>query len=110
MSVSIIVSSVSVSGDVAITGLNRPCSYRVEVSGSGSAGTLQVDSRYTLVLDRDETVLRYSLAIETTGALGMLGRPVIEPAVRLILGQFFGALGRELDHTRSREAGIATAP
>jgi hypothetical protein len=36
------------------------------------------------------------LEIETTGALGMLGAPIIEPAAKLIVGQFLGAMAKQL--------------
>ena len=39
LAVNLVISSVTVGGDVAITDRDRPKSYRVEVSGSGSATT-----------------------------------------------------------------------
>ena len=38
----------------------------------------------------------YALEITADGALGMLGAPVIEPAAKMIMGQFWGALEKQI--------------
>lgn len=96
MALNVIAFSVTVSGDVAITDRVRPESYRVEVFGSGSAGSLRVNGRFVLGDEGPRSRLRYQLTIETTGTLGMLGAPIIEPAAKLILGQFFGAMANQV--------------
>ena len=99
LAVSLVISSVTVTGDVAITERERPSGYRIEVSGSGSAGSLHVDGRFRLEANGAKTLLRYQLAIEFTGALAVLGATIVEPAARLILGQFMGAMEKELVRT-----------
>jgi carbon monoxide dehydrogenase subunit G len=96
MAVNLVVASVTVGGDVVIRVVERPARYLVRVSGSGSAGSLAVEGKFGLEEINGGTLVRYSLEIETTGALGALGAPIIEPAAKLILSQFMGALGKQL--------------
>ena len=96
LAVNLVISSVTVAGDVAITERDRPNSYRVEVSGSGSAGSLHVDGRFALEAQDAGSMLRYALTIEFTGALAVLGAAVVDPAARAILTQFMSAMEKEV--------------
>ncbi|MFN0148957.1 MAG: CoxG family protein [Dehalococcoidia bacterium] len=97
LAVSIVVSTIRVSADVSLGEFDRPASYRLQASGSGSAGSLAIDGRFRLAPAPEGTLVNYTLAVETTGALSMLGGPIIEPTVKLIMGQTFGALDKELE-------------
>ena len=95
LTVSLIAFTAKVTGDVSITDRVAPDSYRVLVSGSGSLGSLNVDVKIRLTGDAPVRV-DYALEITADGALGMLGAPVIEPAAKMIMGQFWGALEKQI--------------
>ncbi len=96
LKVNVIAFDVTVSGDVVITDLKRPDSYRVLVSGSGSAGTLKADVRLVLTEKGTGSLLNYHLNLQLTGALALLGIAMIDPAVKMIMNQFLGSIEKEL--------------
>ncbi|MGE0572007.1 MAG: CoxG family protein [Dehalococcoidia bacterium] len=88
LSVNVIAFTATVSGDVTITDRVEPSSYRVLVTGSGSLGTLNIEARMRLADTPTGSSLSYDVDIEALGQLGMMAGPVLNPAARLILGQF----------------------
>ncbi len=95
LTVSLIAFTAKITGDVSITDRVAPDSYTVLVSGSGSLGSLKVDARMRLSGDAPVRI-DYTLTITADGALGMLGAPVIDPAAKMIMGQFWGALEKQI--------------
>lgn len=92
ITVSLIAFKATVSGDVTITERVPPESYLVKVTGSGSLGSLAVDAVMRLTGGYPSTKVDYELDIQTTGVLMTMGAPVIEPAAKMIMGQFMGSM------------------
>jgi carbon monoxide dehydrogenase subunit G len=92
LTVNLVAFQATVGGDVTITDRAPPDSYRVRVYGSGSAGSLEVGGVLRLAPDGSGSRLAYDLRIETTGALALMGSQVLEPAAKLIMGQFLSAM------------------
>ncbi len=96
LTLNLIAFSANVSGDVQFSAVQPPESYHVQVSGSGSLGSLDIGVDMALSEAGPDTVVRYSVEIEATGVLGAMGPVVIQPAAGTILGQFMGALEKEV--------------
>ena len=109
MKVNVIAFDVTVSGDVAITERNRPNSHKVIVTGNGSAGTLRVEVALALSGKDAGSLLKYHLAIQTTGPLSMLGFAVLDPAVKMIMNQFMGKLDEDLSAAQAQDPAPATS-
>jgi carbon monoxide dehydrogenase subunit G len=96
LTLNLIAFSASVGGDVAMTDRDPPNSYQVRVSGSGSAGSLDVNGTLALADEGPGTRVAYDLDIQLDGTLAMLGATVVEPAAKMIMGQFLGAMDRAI--------------
>ena len=88
LSLNVVAFTAMVSGEVTITDRVEPVSYRVLVTGTGSLGTLNIEARMCLADTPTGSSLSYDIDIEALGQLGMMAGPVLNPAARLILGQF----------------------
>jgi carbon monoxide dehydrogenase subunit G len=97
LKVSVVVSTVTVSGEIKTVEEVAPERYRVQVSGSGSAGSLSVDARFALAENGPAaTLVRYDLRVETTGALSALGSQILEPIAKMIMAQYMGSVEKEI--------------
>ncbi|MCA9829413.1 MAG: SRPBCC domain-containing protein [Dehalococcoidia bacterium] len=88
LSLNVIAFTATVSGEVTITDQVEPVSYRVLVTGTGSLGTLNIEAQMHLTDMPTGSRLTYDIDIEALGQLGMMAAPVLNPAAKIILGQF----------------------
>jgi carbon monoxide dehydrogenase subunit G len=79
-------------GKVKIHSQDEPNSYRMAVEGKGPAGQITGDAVMELVSDGDGTLVNWSGNANVRGTLARVGGRVMQPAAKMIVGQFFGCL------------------
>jgi len=79
-------------GRVKISDKEEPERYRMLVEGKGPAGQVSGEGTLELVADGDTTIVRYSGKANVRGTLARVGARVMQPAARMIVGQFFNCL------------------
>ena len=80
-------------GRVKISDKQEPASYRMLVEGKGSAGQVAGEGRLELIDEGGTTRVRYSGTANVRGTLARVGARVMQPAAKMIVGQFFNCLG-----------------
>ena len=84
-------------GRVRIADKNEPSSYRMHVEGKGPAGQIGGVATMELVEDGDGTLVRWSGDANVRGTLARVGGRVMQPAAKMIVGQFFNCLEGKLE-------------
>jgi len=79
-------------GRVKIEDKDEPNSYRMVVEGKGPAGQISGDAKMVLVEDGDGTLVQWSGNANVRGTLARVGGRVMQPAAKMIVGQFFDCL------------------
>jgi carbon monoxide dehydrogenase subunit G len=79
-------------GKVRILDKVEPSSYRMEVEGSGPQGQVSGSGTLELVMQDQQTTVRYNGEANIRGTIARVGARMIQPAARQIVGQFFGCL------------------
>jgi uncharacterized protein len=84
-------------GRVRIADKDEPNSYRMHVEGKGPAGQIGGEAMMELVDDGDGTIVRWSGNANVRGTLARVGGRVMQPAAKMIVGQFFNCLEGKLE-------------
>lgn len=79
-------------GKVKIHSKDEPNSYKMTVEGKGPAGQISGDATMELVADGDGTMVNWSGVANVRGTLARVGGRVMQPAAKMIVGQFFNCL------------------
>jgi carbon monoxide dehydrogenase subunit G len=79
-------------GRVKIEDKDAPASYRMVVEGKGPAGQISGTARIDLADDGDGTRVNWSGTANVRGTLARVGGRVMQPAAKMIVGQFFNCL------------------
>jgi carbon monoxide dehydrogenase subunit G len=79
-------------GRVKIEDKNEPDSYRMAVEGKGPAGQISGTARIELSDEGGGTLVNWSGTANVRGTLARVGGRVMQPAARMIVGQFFNCL------------------
>jgi carbon monoxide dehydrogenase subunit G len=79
-------------GRVKITDKDEPNAYSMAVEGKGPAGQISGTARIALSEDGDGTRVDYSGNANVRGTLARVGGRVMQPAAKMIVGQFFNCL------------------
>jgi carbon monoxide dehydrogenase subunit G len=79
-------------GKVKIHSKDEPSSYQMTVEGKGPAGQISGDATIALVADGADTVVNWSGNANVRGTLARVGGRVMQPAAKMIVGQFFNCL------------------
>ena len=79
-------------GKVKILDKVEPVSYRMEVEGSGPQGQVSGSGTLELIMQDNQTTVRYTGDANIRGTMARVGARMIQPAARQIVGQFFGCL------------------
>jgi carbon monoxide dehydrogenase subunit G len=79
-------------GKVKILDKVEPSSYRMEVEGSGPQGQVSGSGTLELIMQDNQTTVRYNGEANIRGTIARVGARMIQPAARQIVGQFFGCL------------------
>ena len=84
-------------GRVKIQDKDEPNSYRMAVEGKGPAGQISGDAQMTLAEDGDGTIVHWAGKANVRGTLARVGGRVMQPAAKMIVGQFFNCLETKAD-------------
>jgi len=76
-------------GKVKITDKVEPSSYSMSVEGSGPQGQVSGVGALELIDQGETTVVRYKGDANIRGTLARVGARVVQPAAKMIVGQFF---------------------
>lgn len=77
-------------GNVTLSDLNPPESYRISGEGKGgAAGFAKGGATVTLVEDGDATVLKYDIDADVGGKLAQIGGRLLEGTSKKLAGEFF---------------------
>lgn len=107
--------SAKFSGDVTLTDLNPPDSYRIEGKGSGGiAGRASGGANVVLEDETDEeegpgTRLTYDVDATVSGRIAQLGQRLIDATAAKLSGQFFDAFEAEFRPEEADDAAGAEA-
>ena len=84
-------------GRVKIVDKDEPSSYRMVVEGKGPAGQISGDAIMRLDDDGDGTRVNWTGNANVRGTLARVGGRVMQPAAKMIVGQFFNCLEGKID-------------
>ena len=76
-------------GKVKITDKNEPSSYAMSVEGAGPQGQVSGVGTLELIDQGEKTLVRYKGDANIRGTLARVGARVVQPAAKMIVGQFF---------------------
>ena len=79
-------------GKVKITDKQAPESYAMHVEGKGPAGQISGVGKLTLVDEGERTRVEWTGDANVRGTLARVGGRVMQPAAKMIVGQFFNCL------------------
>lgn len=86
-------------GEVQLTNLNPPESYRIEGSGSGGqAGSASGGADVHLADKGNETELTYDVDARVTGKIAQLGNRLIDATAQNLATKFFENFANEIEH------------
>ena len=83
-------------GNVRVVEPRPEESYQIAVSGLGSPGSVNGNALITLAANGESTMLQYRGEFSAQGGLARLGSRPLSGAARLLIGQFFRSLERNL--------------
>lgn len=86
-------------GRVKISDKQEPNSYRMLVEGKGSQGQVSGDGLLELSESDGGTLVKWSGDANVRGTLARVGNRVVQPAARMIVGQFFKCLEAKATET-----------
>jgi len=90
-------------GRVKISDKNEPSSFTMLVEGKGPQGQVSGEGLIEIAPDGDGTLVKWSGDPQVRGTLARVGSRVIQPAARLIIGQFFKCL----EQTAAKTANVS---
>jgi carbon monoxide dehydrogenase subunit G len=79
-------------GSVKITDKQEPERYTMAVEGSGPQGQVSGTGTLELIEQEGGTLVRYKGDATVRGTLARVGARVMQPAAKMIVGQFFSCL------------------
>jgi carbon monoxide dehydrogenase subunit G len=85
------------SGTVKVTDRNPQDSYRLAVAGSGKPGSVQGEATMVLSDDGTGTLVRYTGEVKAQGAIARLGSRLLAGTAKLMIGQFFKAMEKQVE-------------
>ncbi len=85
----------SFGGDVTLSHINAPNSYRISGKGTGIAGVASGGADVTLTDASGGTTLSYDVDAQIGGKLAMLGARLIDSTSRQLAGEFFEKFAAE---------------
>lgn len=83
-------------GRVKISDKQEPTSFRMLVEGKGAQGQVSGEGLIEISQGEDGTVVNWSGDPQVRGTLARIGSRVIQPAAKMIVGQFFKCLEKTL--------------
>src|SRR5690606_37053997 len=86
-------------GKVKLSELKEPESYRLTMNGKGKPGEIRGDARIRLEEAEQGTLLVCDAEAQVTGVLDSVGQRIMGSVAKLILGQFFKAVDKEIQRS-----------
>jgi len=86
-------------GEVKLSELREPESYRLTMSGKGKPGEIRGDARLRLEEAEQGTLLVCDAEAQVTGVLASVGQRIMSSVAKLILSQFFKAVEKEIQRS-----------
>ncbi len=83
-------------GRVKISDKEEPERYTMAVEGNGSQGQVSGVGTLELIDQGDQTLVRYRGDANVRGTLARVGGRVIQPAAKMVVGQFFDCLASKV--------------
>ena len=96
-------------GNLGLSELDPPESYRMKLDGSGPSGFLRGEGRVALEPTAAGTALIYALDAQVGGRIASVGQRLVESSAKAIAKQGLEGLERELAARTEMEAKIAPA-
>jgi uncharacterized protein len=84
-------------GNVKVQDVQPETSYRLAVSGSGKPGSVQGGANMIVSADGAGTLVTYTGEVKAQGAIARLGSRLLGGAAKLMIGQFFKAMEKQLE-------------
>lgn len=91
-------------GRVKISDQQAPERYRMLVEGKGPAGQVSGEGELVLVDEGGATRVQYTGKANVRGTLARVGARVMQPAAKMVVGQFFNCLSSRLDDSTAAPA------
>ena len=83
-------------GSVEIRERVEPSRMRLRIEGRGAPGFITGEGTLELVAKGNETEIRYGGEAQVGGVIAAVGQRMIEGAAKIIVGQFFEAMKKQL--------------
>lgn len=99
----------SFGGQVTLSDMNPPSSYRISGKGTGIAGVASGGANVTLTEADGGTKLAYDVDAQVGGKLAMLGARLMDSTAANLAGQFFEKFAVEAAHLAKSAAHAAPA-
>ena len=84
-------------GRIEVLEQSPPESYRLRIDGAGKPGGARADARVELVETGSGTTMHYRAEVKARGTIARLGGRLLGGVARLLIGQFFKAIERQVD-------------
>ena len=84
-------------GRVEVLERTPPESYRLRIDGAGKPGGARADARVELAEAGGVTIMRYRAEVKARGTIARLGGRLLGGVGRLLIGQFFKSIERQVD-------------
>jgi len=82
-------------GRVKISDKNEPSSFRMLIEGKGPQGQVSGEGLIEISASGDGSLVKWSGDPQVRGTLARIGSRVIQPAAKMIVGQFFKCLNQQ---------------
>ena len=84
-------------GNVQVKDPVEDRSYRLVVGGSGKPGSVQGDAAMVLSDDGSGTLVKYTGEVKAQGAIARMGSRLLGGAAKLMIGQFFKGMEKQVE-------------
>lgn len=91
-------------GTVKISDKQEPASFRMIVDGKGPQGQMTGDGLIEFTPQGSGTLIKWSGDANVRGVLARIGARVIQPAAKMIVGQFFKSMEKYAEKTQQKSA------
>jgi len=82
-------------GTIRLDEMREPEHYKMIVDGKGSAGFVRGEGTLDLIEQGEETVVNYLGDVSVGGTLASVGQRMVQSTSKMMIGQFFAAIGAE---------------
>ena len=84
-------------GSVQVADQDPEDSFRLIVDGGGKPGKVLGDATMRLTVDGEDTLVQYNGEVKAQGAIARLGSRLLGGAAKLMIGQFFKAMEKQVE-------------